>query len=151
MGSDLLRRVRWSNVARVVAAVAVVAAIVAWPRLGPPRPRVPDRAARPLVTAASPTPTVVPPVAVVPTPTPTPRREARRLGRAERRRAPKPWRRARRARLTNPGIEEGGATGPVVGGATSAPVREGAASAPAPAASTTPARDPTQTEFGFER
>src|SRR5262245_10183071 len=49
MRSDVLRRVRWGNVARAFAVVAVVGTIVAWPRLTPPAPAVPEREVRPLV------------------------------------------------------------------------------------------------------
>ena len=44
MGSDVLRRVRWRNVGRACGAVLVVAALVAWPRLDPAAPRLPDPA-----------------------------------------------------------------------------------------------------------
>jgi hypothetical protein len=49
MGFDVLRRVRWRNVGRVVGAVALVAAVVAWPRLTAPAPRVPGSQPVPLV------------------------------------------------------------------------------------------------------
>ena len=42
------RRLRWGNVARTAAAVAVVAAVVAWPRLAPPDPAMPGNEAAPL-------------------------------------------------------------------------------------------------------
>jgi len=158
MGSDLLRRVRWSNVARVAAAVTVVAAIVAWPRLGPPRPRVPAPGARPLVVAPVPTPTpfltprAAPRPRVVARPRVVPRRRAvvRRRRRAARRRVVVP-------RRANPGIEGGGAAGSAPRGGTLAPVtggRDGAAggvrtNARVPTAA--PTRDPAQGEFGFER
>ena len=48
MGLDLLRRIRWGNVGRLAGAAALVAAVVAWPRLAPPEPALPERAARPL-------------------------------------------------------------------------------------------------------
>jgi hypothetical protein len=44
---SLLRRVRWANLARVVALPVVVAAVVLWPRLSPPpRPAPPPAPAR---------------------------------------------------------------------------------------------------------
>jgi len=49
MGSELLRRVRWSNVGRACGVLLVVAAVVAWPRLNSSAPRLPDPAGRPLV------------------------------------------------------------------------------------------------------
>ena len=42
------RRLRWGNVARTAGAVAVVAAVVAWPRLAPPDPAMPGNEAAPL-------------------------------------------------------------------------------------------------------
>ena len=45
MPSDsLLRRVRWGNVARLVALPAIVALVVLWPRLSAPSPRLPAAA-----------------------------------------------------------------------------------------------------------
>jgi len=41
MEFDLLRRVRWRNLGRAAAAVALVGAVVAWPRLTPPEPQLP--------------------------------------------------------------------------------------------------------------
>jgi hypothetical protein len=41
MGSELLRRVRWGNVVRAAVAVGLVGAVIAWPRLAPPEPRLP--------------------------------------------------------------------------------------------------------------
>jgi hypothetical protein len=149
MGSDLLHRVRWSNVARVVAAVAVVAAIVAWPRLGPPRPRVPAPGARPLVVAPVPTPTPF----VTPSAAPRPRVVVRPRVVARRRVVLRRRRRAVRRRVVvprraNPGIEGGGAAGSATRGGTVAPVAGGTSvTVPTPA----PTRDPAQGEFGFER
>ena len=48
MERDLLCRLRWGNVARAGAVVAVVGAVVAWPRLAPPAPRVPSGQPAPL-------------------------------------------------------------------------------------------------------
>ena len=42
------RRLRWGNVARTAGAVAVVAVVVAWPRLAPPDPAMPGNEAAPL-------------------------------------------------------------------------------------------------------
>src|SRR5438034_1026862 len=41
MQRDLLRRIRWGNVGRLAAAVTIVAAVVAWPRVAGPAPRRP--------------------------------------------------------------------------------------------------------------
>jgi hypothetical protein len=144
MGSELLCRVRWRNVSRAVLAVSVVAAVVAWPRLAPREPRVPDLAARPL------------PAAPVVTPESTPRPRVVRPPR-QRRHRPVVTRhpRVRRRRETvgprvvvpprnNPGIEGGGAAArPVVGGGTPA--------APSPAPPPAPTPDLPEAEFGFER
>jgi hypothetical protein len=51
MQRELVRRVRWGNLGRAAAVVAVVGAVVAWPRLGPAPPRVPSGAAVPIVAA----------------------------------------------------------------------------------------------------
>jgi hypothetical protein len=48
MGHDILRRVRWGNVARAGMAVAVLAAVVAWPRLAPRDPALPPPDAAPV-------------------------------------------------------------------------------------------------------
>src|SRR4051795_11827642 len=50
---SLLRRVRWGNVARLLALPAVVLLVVLWPRLSPAPPRLPAAGPRP-VAAASP-------------------------------------------------------------------------------------------------
>src|SRR3954468_6983299 len=49
MGRDVLRRVRWGNVALAAAVVAALVAVVAWPRLTAPAPALPGDAAQPLV------------------------------------------------------------------------------------------------------
>ncbi len=41
-------RVRWGNVGRAAAVLAVLALAVAWPRLAPPAPQLPADEARPL-------------------------------------------------------------------------------------------------------
>jgi hypothetical protein len=185
MGSELLRRVRWKNVARAGVVVAVVAAVVAWPRLSPPAPRLPDRAARPLATPSvqrgdegqEGTPLVpgrdegqegTPPVPerdevreAAPEVPDARRSPRRRGGRGARRRHERAERRtrARRKRVprrqVDPVIEGGGVAGPGVGDGTVGTVEGGGtrgrvtpgAGAPPPA----PARDPAETEFGFER
>jgi hypothetical protein len=158
MGSDLVRRVRWRNVARAGAVVAVVATVVAWPRLTPPPPRLPDRAPRPLVTPSVQEHDEVREAAPD---VPEVRRAPRRRGqhrnegarRRVRRRPARPKRVARRR--VNPGVEGGGVAGPGVGGGTVGTVEGGGTvgdvtpggGAPPPA----PAQDPAETEFGFER
>src|SRR6185312_14532514 len=59
-------RVRWANVGRALALVAVAALVVAWPRLRAPAPEVPRGAAVPVRTA---------PVAATPVTTPEPEAE----------------------------------------------------------------------------
>src|SRR3954463_2728389 len=49
MGRDVLRRVRWGNVALAAAVVAALVAVVAWPRLTAPAPALPGDSAQPLV------------------------------------------------------------------------------------------------------
>ena len=57
MRSDsLLRRVRWGNVARLVALPAFVALVVLWPRLSPPPPRLPAATAAPVASGPRVTP-----------------------------------------------------------------------------------------------
>src|SRR5215207_9045170 len=84
-------RVRWANVARALALVAVAALVVAWPRLRAPAPEVPRGAAVPVRQAPAP----VEPVAT-PEPDPAPAAEPVRATptRGPRRRAAKPRRRA---------------------------------------------------------
>src|SRR6185312_5933069 len=87
-------RVRWANVGRALALVAVAALVVAWPRLRAPAPQVPRGAAVPVRTAPVPATPVTtpepevkqepepePPPAAAPRPEPpraTPRRKPRR-------------------------------------------------------------------------
>jgi hypothetical protein len=61
-------RVRWANVARALALVAVAALVVAWPRLRAPAPEVPRGAAVPVRQAPAPAGPVTTPE---PEPTPT--------------------------------------------------------------------------------
>src|SRR3954468_1594031 len=49
MGPDVLRRVRWGNVALAAAVVAALVAAAAWPRLNGPPPALPGDSAKPLV------------------------------------------------------------------------------------------------------
>jgi len=48
----LLHRIRWDNVARLVAVLAVVAFAVVWLRSGEDRPSVPSSVPRPVTGAA---------------------------------------------------------------------------------------------------
>jgi len=136
MGPDVLHRVRWRNLARAGAAVAVVAAVVAWPRVGPPEPRVPEAGAVPLVEpAATPGETeAVPPVEPVATPV------VRERVRPRRKREP---RRRRRAIVR----DRAGA-----GRAESAPSEQSRPPVAPPAAPriAPPSADPVQEEFGIE-
>jgi hypothetical protein len=49
MGPEVLRRVRWGNVALAAAVIAALAVAIAWPRLAPGPSRLPPDAAAPLV------------------------------------------------------------------------------------------------------
>src|SRR4051812_43143178 len=49
---SLLRRVRWGNVARLLALPAVVALVVLWPRLSPAPPRLPGAEPAPVAGPA---------------------------------------------------------------------------------------------------
>src|SRR4051794_33360693 len=51
--SPLLRRIRWGNVARAGAAVALLALVAAWPRLGPHAPGLPPTAVQAATTPES--------------------------------------------------------------------------------------------------
>src|SRR5690348_3863174 len=48
------RRIRWANVARLVAALGIVALVAAWPRLAPRPPAVPAGTPRPVTGEARP-------------------------------------------------------------------------------------------------
>jgi hypothetical protein len=50
MRRDVLRRVRWGNVALAATVITILAAVVAWPRLAPAPPALPPDTARPLVS-----------------------------------------------------------------------------------------------------
>src|ERR671936_2857725 len=45
---SLLARVRWANVARLLALPAAALVVACWPRVSPPEPRLPDASARPV-------------------------------------------------------------------------------------------------------
>jgi serine/threonine-protein kinase len=128
MGFELLRRVRWGNVGRALGALVLVAAVVAWPRLTAPAPRVPGGDAMPLVQPGREGrgESRVRPVR---------RRPERRARRPERRRRRGPGRVRRRREV-------------VV--APPAPAPAPVPPPAAPAAPAAPPVDPAQTEFGFE-
>jgi hypothetical protein len=136
------RRVRWGNVGRVAGAVAVVALVVAWPRLGGDPLVAPGGEVVPLVARPSPRPARAP--QVVPTPTAT-----AQVGKVKE----KPERRRdRRAKPRNPAPPAGVRVTPPVAAPPAQPV------APAPQAPTraappppAPTIDPAEREFGFER
>src|SRR4051794_3745920 len=50
---SLLRRVRWGNLARLLALPAVVVLVVLWPRLSPAPPRLPATGPQPVAAPAS--------------------------------------------------------------------------------------------------
>src|SRR4051812_15642972 len=50
---SLLRRVRWGNLARLLALPTVVLLVVLWPRLSPAPPRLPTAAPQPVAAPAS--------------------------------------------------------------------------------------------------
>ena len=56
MRRDVVRRVRWGNVALACAVLAALGAVVAWPLVSAPPPRLPPDTPRPLV-AGEPAPT----------------------------------------------------------------------------------------------
>jgi hypothetical protein len=51
MGPDVLRRVRWGNIALAAAVVVALAAAIAWPRVAGSPPALPGDSAKPLVGA----------------------------------------------------------------------------------------------------
>ena len=151
-------RVRWGNVGRAVAAVAVLALVVAWPRLDGGPLEVPGGAAVPV----APTPAGAAGAgreAAPPRAAPEPGERARRHGRSVTQRelrapspaAPRPKaRRERRRRRTAP---RSVAPAPAATPRTVAPAPPPAVApapnpAPPPAAATV---DPAEREFGFER
>jgi len=151
-------RVRWGNVGRAVAAVAVVALVVAWPRLDGGRLEVPGGAAVPV----APTPARAPGMrreAAPPPAAPEPGERARRHGRSvtehELRAAgapPAPRPKARRERRRRRAAPRSGAPAPAATPRAIAPAPPPAVApdpnpAPPPAATV----DPAEREFGFER
>jgi hypothetical protein len=177
MGPDVLRRIRWGNVGRLAGAAALLAAVVAWPRLAPPDPAMPGNAARPLDGLGA-APTATPPTELLLS---RPPRFTRRSGRARRagptgrregsgeagaggassRRARRsgPRRRTadRAAPRPNPGsgaASNGGGMGGTGAGRTRGGDGEESRSGPGERGDG-PAGigggDPAQTEFGFER
>jgi hypothetical protein len=150
MGPDLLRRIRWGNVGRLAGALAVIAAVAAWPRLAPPQPALPDEVARPLDGLGA-APTATPPADLI---GPRPPRAVRRP-RPRRPRTPGDGDQAHEARPRvgprrgppradrQPGAREVGAEGQTGPGGADRNEATGEARGGG--------RDPAQTEFGFER
>lgn len=99
----LLARVRWANVARAAALVAVVALVAAWPQLRAEAPALPDAEARPVPVAPAVAPPETTPAAefgvesAAPDPEPGVRARRRRTKKRRPRprpvvrRAPAPW------------------------------------------------------------
>src|SRR3954468_16896782 len=63
-GVPLHRRVRWGNVARLAAALAALALVLAWPRLKSPAPPLPPGAPTPAPVRVAP-PVAAPPQRVI--------------------------------------------------------------------------------------
>jgi outer membrane biosynthesis protein TonB len=98
-------RVRWANVARALALVAVAALVVAWPRLRAPAPEVPRGAAVPVRQAPAPAgPVTTPEPEPAPTaePDPEPARTAPPARTPRRRSAKQPRRRMTARTATAP-------------------------------------------------
>jgi outer membrane biosynthesis protein TonB len=98
-------RVRWANVARALALVAVAALVVAWPRLRAPAPEVPRGAAVPVRQApapAGPVTTSEPEPAPTAEPDPEPARTAPPARTPRRRSAKQPRRRMTARTATAP-------------------------------------------------
>jgi len=149
MALDLLHRLRWRNLARAIAVVALVGVVVAWPRVGPPPSRPPGSAAVPLVKPAAPV-VAAPGDGRPPVRESGRRRAAKRSERAPRPRAPKrPQRAPRRAVVRRPEAmpRRRDAVPPVAGsGQGASPVRR----EPAVPHAAPPSQDPVQAEFGIE-
>jgi len=91
--ADGLRaRVRWGNLARALALVAIAALVVAWPRLRPATPEVPRGAAVPVRQAPAPQPErpAVATQATQAAPAPQPRPQRRRRHPSKHRRTKRP-------------------------------------------------------------
>jgi len=132
-------RVRWGNVGRVAGAAAVMALVVAWPRLGGDAVVVPGGAAVPFV-AGSPRPAPTP--RVMPTPAGT-----AQVGEVKEKSAPP--RRARR-RKHPAGARRGTTPAAPRAPAPVAPPQPAPQPTP-PAPPPEPTIDPAEREFGFER
>jgi hypothetical protein len=149
MGPDgVWRRIRWDNVARLAALVALALLVVAWPRLGGRAPRLPPPTAVPVATA----PPAVPQQsggrslrATRPRPAkraPARRTErAKRPARAEQQRAPAP---AKRPTLVvrPPAVAKRRGPPPP-------PTRPPPRGPPLARRATSPRADPAATEFGL--
>ena len=161
-------RVRWGNVGRAVAAVAVAALVIAWPRLDGGPVEVPSGA--PVPVAPTPTRDRAADASRAPPAAPEPGERARRRGRPvtqrelrapprgrSRRTARRPRRKERRA-TARPADAPGPAAPQVVAPPTPTPRavaprarrrRRRATVVPAPPPAATV--DPAEREFGFER
>jgi hypothetical protein len=89
-------RVRWGNVAKALALAAVVALVVAWPRLRAPDPEIPPGAAVPVRQAPAPMPQRAT------TPVPEPSEQERAAARPRRRTHRKRRATPRKVRATTP-------------------------------------------------
>jgi hypothetical protein len=146
---DLLRRIRWANVARVLAVLAAVALVIAWPRLRSDPPPLP-----PATTFAQ-EPAPPADIADEPRSAVTPRTRKRA---ATRPRVPSRARAERRKRASNGSARKGEWPKRIPtprAAVETSPVRPPVAVAPAPispppVASAPAWTPPPVTEFGFE-
>lgn len=100
---DLIRRIRWTNVARAAALACALALVVAWPQL---RAKPPSLPAAPAIAETPPAPVErsrefgLEPAAPPSTPAPKAHDGAKRAKATPKRRAPRPSRRRKGARRT---------------------------------------------------
>jgi len=130
MGRDVLRRVRWGNVALAAAVAAALVVAVAWPRIARSPPALPRDTATPLVNEA-------PRQGRTPAPAVRPVRERRKPARPPRRSSHRPRKhRAKPRRAMSPPPPPVRAPRPPRAAGTAAPPRPPSSGAG---------------EFGFER
>src|SRR5688572_27242345 len=116
MGRNLIRRIRWGNVALAVAGTAAIVFGIVWAFSATPPPVLPGDAPRPLL-AQEPIPTLS-----EPTPTPSPPRKSDK-SKKEQRVKPRASRRAPRSGVARRGKARGGEArgGEARGGETPTP------------------------------
>jgi len=143
------RRVRWGNVGRLAGGLALVALVVAWPRVAGEAPRVPDGVARGVEGAAGPAEAAFERRDRPPSARPGGGEERRERPKRTKRRVDEPRHESAPAEPVAPQSAEPVAPVEPVAPPPAEPVAPAEPVTPAPPPA--PSIDPAELEFGFER